>query len=115
MNIPFDQFLTVIATIFFLLIVGYIIQKAGIVDDVSSNRLSKLIVGIAQPMLIFSSLIGMDYSPETAKIGFRMLLIGLCLHAFMAVFAFFSCKWIKELDERKITEFAMCDKILEKV
>lgn len=107
MSIPFDQFLTVIATIFFLLIVGYIIQKVGIVDDISSNRLSKLIVGIAQPMLLFSSLIGMDFTPETAKTGFRMLLIGLCLHAFMAAFAFFACKKIKDLDERKITEFAM--------
>ena len=100
MSIPFEQFLNVIATIFFLLAVGYIIQKIGIVDDVSSNRLSKLIVGIAQPMLIFSSLIGMDYSPETAKMGFRMLLIGLCVHAFMAIFSFFSCKWIRNLDEK---------------
>jgi predicted permease len=107
MSIPFNQFLTVIATIFFLLAVGYIIQKIGIVDDVSSNRLSKLIVGIAQPMLIFSSLIGMEYSSETAKMGFRMLIIGLAVHAFMSIFAFFSCKWIRELDERKITEFAM--------
>ena len=107
MSIPFDQFLTVIATIFFLLIVGYIIQKVGIVDDISSNRLSKLIVGIAQPMLIFSSLVGMEFTPETAKTGFRMLLIGLCLHGFMAVFAFLACKKIKNLDERKITEFAM--------
>lgn len=107
MNIPFEQFLNVIATIFFLLVVGYIIQKLGIVDDISSNRLSKLIVGIAQPMLMFSSLIGMDYSPDTAKMGFRMLLVGLGVHAFMALFAFLSCKWIRDLDERKITEFAM--------
>ena len=107
MSIPFEQFLNVIATIFFLLAVGYIIQKVGIVDDVASNRLSKLIVGIAQPMLIFSSLIGMDYSPDTARSGFRMLLIGICLHAFMAVFSFLACKWIRDLNERKITEFAM--------
>jgi len=107
MSIPFEQFLNVIATIFFLLIVGFIIQKVGIVDDVSSNRLSKLIVGIAQPMLIFSSLIGMEFSPDTAKSGFRMLLFGICVHAFMAVFAFFACKWIRDLNERKITEFAM--------
>ena len=107
MSIPFEQFLNVIATIFFLLAVGYIIQKLGIVDDVSSNRLSKLIVGIAQPMLNFSSLIGMEFSPDTAKSGFRMLLIGLGVHALMAVFAYFSCSWIRDLNERKITEFAM--------
>ena len=107
MSIPFEQFLNVIATIFFLLAVGYIIQKLGIVDDVSSNRLSKLIVGIAQPMLNFSSLIGMEFSPDTAKSGFRMLLIGLGVHALMAFFAYFSCSWIRDLNERKITEFAM--------
>ena len=107
MSIPFDQFLNVIATIFFLLSVGYILQKLGIMDDLSSNRFSKLIVGIAQPMLLFSSLIGMDYSPETAKLGFRMLIIGLLVHLFMAIFSFLSCKWIKDLNERKITEFAM--------
>lgn len=107
MSIPFEQFLNVIATIFFLLAVGYIIQKIGIVDDVSSNRLSQLIIGIAQPMLLFSSLIGMDYSPDTARSGFRMLLFGICVHAFMAVFSFLACKWIRDLNERKITEFAM--------
>ena len=107
MSIPFEQFLTVIATIFFLLAVGYIISKLGIVDETSSNRLSKLIVGIAQPMLIFSSLIGMDYSAEAAKMGFRMMAIGIGLHAFMAVFAFFACKSIRDLDEKKITEFAI--------
>ena len=103
----FSNFLTVIATIFFLLATGFIIQKLGIVDDVSSNRLSKLIVGIAQPMLIFSSLIGMSYSPVMAKSGFRMLIIGIFVHAFMGVFAFFACKKIRDLNERKITEFAM--------
>lgn len=103
----FSNFFTVIATIFFLLAVGFIIQKLGIVDEVSSNRLSKLIVGIAQPMLIFSSLIGIDYSPDMAKNGFRMLIIGILVHAFMAVFAFFACKGIRELNERKITEFSM--------
>ena len=55
MNIPFNEFLTVIATIFFLLIVGFILRKTHIIDDLASNRLSQLIVGIAQPMLIISS------------------------------------------------------------
>ena len=107
MSIPFEDFLNTIATIFFLLVIGYIIKKIGIVDEISSNRLSQLIVGIAQPMLIFSSLIGMDYSPDTAKAGFRMLLLGIFVHAFIAVISFFACKWIRDLNERKITEFAM--------
>ena len=58
-------------------------------------------------MLIFSSLIGIDYSSDMAKNGFRMLIIGILVHAFMAVFAFFACKGIRELNERKITEFSM--------
>lgn len=105
MNIPFNEFLTVIATIFFLLIVGFILRKTHIIDDLASNRLSQLIVGIAQPMLIISSLTGMEYSVENAKAGFRILIVGVGLHAFMAVLAFFACSKIKDFDQRKITEF----------
>ena len=103
--IPFNDFLTVVATIFFLLVVGFLLRKSGTIDDLSSNRLSKLIVNIAQPMLIISSLVGMEFSPENAKSGFRILLIGIGLHAFMALFAFMASSRIKDLNERKITEF----------
>ncbi len=103
----FGSFLSVIATIFFLLIVGFILRKIGVIDDTASNRLSKLIINIAQPMLIIHSLTSQAYSNAQLKSGFRIFLVGMLVHTVMAVIAYFACLKIKDLNERKITEFSM--------
>ena len=103
----FGSFLSVIATIFFLLVVGFILRKIGVIDDAASSRLSKLIINIAQPMLIIHSLTSQAYSNAQLKAGFKICLVGLLVHAVMSVIAYFACAKIKELNERKITEFSI--------
>lgn len=103
----FSALLTTIATLFIMLIVGYICGKTGIIDSVASKKLSALIIKIAQPALIISSIVKMQYSAANLKLGLQTLALGFAVHLFMGVIAFVACIKIKNLDERKILEFSM--------
>ncbi len=103
----FSALLTIIATLFLLMACGFFARKRGIIDDVASKRLSSLIIKIGQPMMIVSALVEADFSYENLTDGFVYIGVGMALHTFMAVLAFFLCKGFKDLDERKITEFSL--------
>lgn len=99
--------LSTVATLALLLILGYGSGKLGYVDSVSTERLSTLIVKIGQPFLIINSLISQEYSDENLKTGLKILLLGLCLHAFMAAIAFLLSRPVKDFDEQKLSEYSM--------
>ena len=103
----FTALLNTIATLFIMLIVGYIAGKLGIVDGVASKKLSNLIITIAQPALIIYSIVKMQYSAENLELGLKTLALGFAVHLFMGAVAFIACLKIKELNERKILEFSM--------
>ena len=92
---------------FIILIVGYVLGKINVIDGVASKKLSSLIVVVAQPALIINSIISKQYSLENLSLSLLSLALGLCMHAVMSVIAFVACLKIKDLNERKITEFAM--------
>ncbi len=105
--VDFPSLITTIATLFVMLAVGYFAGKVGIIDSAASKKLSEIIIKIAQPVLIISSIVKMSYSAENLTIGLEALAIGFGLHLFMAAIAFFACLKIKNIDERKILEFSM--------
>ena len=47
----FSGFFNMVITMFIVLIVGYVLGKTKIIDEVSSKGLSKLIVMVAQPCI----------------------------------------------------------------
>ena len=103
----FSALLTTIATLFIMLIVGYIAGKTNIIDEVASKKLSSLIIEISQPVLIIYSIVKMQYSAANLKLGLETILLCFALHFFMALVAFFACIKIKDLNERKVLEFSM--------
>ncbi len=105
--INFSALITTIATLFVMLIVGYFAGKTKIIDSVASKNLSALIIKIAQPVLIISSIVKMAYSAEQLKIGLQALVLGFAVHLFAGVIAFVACLKIKSINERKILEFSM--------
>lgn len=102
----FLSLLSTIATLFLLLVAGYGSRKLGIINDVASKNLSTLIVRVGQPMLIIGSLLSVEYSPENLRQGLTITACGFLTHFILATLAFFFCKPIRNLDERKITEFS---------
>ncbi|MBE6625973.1 MAG: AEC family transporter [Ruminococcaceae bacterium] len=103
----FTTLLTTIATLAMLLLTGYIGGKTKIIDEVSTEKLSALILKVGQPFLIIGSFFGLDYSRENLKTGFLILLLGLCMNAGMAALAYLFAKPVRDMDERKLSEFTM--------
>ena len=99
--------ISIVATIFLLLVTGAVGEKLGIIDEVMTKKMSSLIVKIGQPMLIVSSLISIDCTPDMLKTGFLFFLLGIGVHTVCGMIAYFSSKFVRDLDERKITEFAL--------
>ena len=104
--IDFVPFLYTVITLFVMLIVGYVAGKTGIVNDTASKNLSKLIISIGQPALIIYSVIRMEYSSENLILGLSTLGFGFAIHIVLALLSFLACFRFRDLNERKITEFA---------
>lgn len=103
----FISFINTIAALFIMLVVGYIAGRMRIIDETASKNLSNLIIKIAQPALIISSLIKMPYSPENARLGILTFLFGIAMHLFFAGIAYLACLRVKDADKRKILELLM--------
>ena len=102
----FTALLNTIATLFFMLIVGYVAGKLGIVSSTASKNLSRLIITIGQPALIIYSLVKMEYSAKDLGTGFKTLAFGIVLHLLLAAVSYLSFFRFRNVDERKISEFA---------
>ena len=103
----FISLLNTIATLFILIVAGYIAGKLNVIDEVASKKLSNLIIKIAQPFLLISSLLGMETSKENLILGGQAFAAGMIIHSLMAVIAFVVCIKFKNVNERKLSEFAM--------
>ncbi len=99
--------INIVACLFLLMVVGYAARKLGIIDNALSKGLSKLIIRIGQPFLIINSLTKTAYSAEGLRTGLIILGLGFALHFFMAIYAYFACRPIRDLDERKLSEFSL--------
>ncbi|MBQ7336165.1 MAG: AEC family transporter [Clostridia bacterium] len=104
----FRPLLTIILTLFLLMICGYVCRKKGIIDNNSSKALSQLIISVGQPMMIISALANAEYTPENLTIAWQVVLISFAMHTLMALFAFLICKLFKKNpDQNKIFEFSL--------
>ncbi len=99
--------LEMMITMFILCAIGYIGRKAKIIDSVFSKKLSSLIIKIAQPFLIIASVLKTPYSKDNLTLGLSVIGIGLACHAILAVFAFFYSKPIKDINESKMSAYAI--------
>lgn len=106
MNFP--SLLSIILTLFFLLVCGWICRKTDIIDTLASKRLSRLILAIGQPMLIIASLNKAEYSKENLTLAWQVTLLGFVLHTLIAVIAYLLCRLIKRnFNKAKIFEFSL--------
>ncbi len=103
----FTPFLTLVATLFVMLMVGFFAGKLNIVTPTASKNLSKLIITIGQPALIIYSLVRMPYSAEDLWLGLKTLGFGLVLHLLLAGISLLFFIRYSDVDERKLSEFSM--------
>ena len=104
----FDALNIVVATLFVVMAVGFLCRKLGIIDDVASKKLSKLILTVGQPAMLIHSLSRAEYSEKTLKTAGIMIVLGFVFHILLAILAyFFAIPTKSRLDERKLTEFSL--------
>ena len=92
-------------TMFILCAIGYIARKTNIIDNVFSKKLSTLIIKIAQPFLIISSILKTEYTHDNLVLGLSVVSIGLICHGVLAIFAALYSKPIKNFNESKMTAY----------
>jgi len=104
----FNALNIVVATLFVVMAVGFVCRKLGIIDDVASKKLSRLILTVGQPALLINSLASAEYSERTLKTAGIMTILGLVFHIVLAILAYFLAIPTKSnIDERKLTEFSL--------
>jgi predicted permease len=99
--------LSTVGTLALLLVTGFVGGKLKVLDETATEKISVVVLKIVQPFLIVNSFLGCEFSPENLQTGLWILLLGLGLHGGIAVLAYLLAKPIRDLDERKISEFAM--------
>lgn len=103
----FSALNTVVATLFVIMAVGFLCRKLGVIDDVASKRLSKLILTVGQPAMLIYSMSSAEYSDENVKMAGIMIVLGFAFHGVLALLSYFIALPLKKSpDERKITEFS---------
>jgi len=107
MTVDISVISNVVAMLFTMLLVGFGARKLGWVNDVTSKQISNLLIKVAQPLLIISSQVKVEYSVENLKNGAVVFLIGIVAHGILSVLAFVSTRFLSDKDKRKICEFAL--------
>ncbi|MGM9644470.1 MAG: AEC family transporter [Eubacteriales bacterium] len=103
----FNALNVVVATLTILLAVGFLCRKVGIINDISSKNLSKLILMVGQPAMLIYSMSSAEYTEENVKMAWIMLGLGFVFHGVLAVISYFmALPYKKNLDEEKISEFS---------
>jgi predicted permease len=103
----FDALYTVVATLMLIIAVGFLCRKAGIINDVSSKNLSKLVLMVGQPAMLIYSMSSAEYNETNVNIAWTMLWLGFVYHAVLAILGYFlALPYRKSIDEEKISEFS---------
>jgi len=86
---------------------GFVAVKTKLITDDFSKMLSRLVLYVAQPFLLASALMGVEYSDQNLKSGLLILLVSLIAHAVPAALAFLTTRPIKNAEEGRVSEFCM--------
>ncbi|MGI6744221.1 MAG: AEC family transporter [Eubacteriales bacterium] len=106
-TVDFSLMLSMMLTLFLMLLIGYIARKAGLMDDKFSKQLSNLIICVGQPFMILNAVTNVEYSTENLKTAGIVLLLGLIIHGITAVVAHIASLPIKDKDEHAIFEYGL--------
>lgn len=101
----FEALLSTAFSLFLFILIGFILQKAGIINGEFTKKLSGFVAKAAQPFLIIYSVIKLEYSPSHLKNGMIVLGFSVILHLFLIAAAKLFFFRVGDMDEKKIHEF----------
>ena len=92
--------LTTVFSIFPVMLIGYFMRKAGLFQAASLRSVSDVILFLAQPFLIISSIATVEYSPENLRSGLTVVVLAAGAHVLLSVIAFAVTRPFKQRDQR---------------
>ena len=105
MGVDFSSLISTCASLFLLIVLGFVLRKIGILDEDFSKKLSTLVAKAGMPCLMLYSITSLEFSSEKLKNGVWILILGSLAHFLMAVLAKLIFLRTRDTDERKIYEF----------
>ena len=97
---------TQVFILFILILVGYISTKKGLIDNILTKRLSKLIMNIFLPCMIIDSM-QLEYSPTILKNVLLLILISLFMYTVSLLIAIIFKYFSKSKNDIGIYQFAI--------
>ena len=80
--------------LFFLIVIGYVIKKLGVISNDMNRDISNLVMNVALPAFIIKSMNFPFDLDILAKSG-KLIIISTCVYAFAIAFSFFVAKGMK--------------------
>jgi predicted permease len=105
MGVNFTSLISTCASLFLLIVLGFILRKTGITDEDFSKKLSTLVAKAGMPFLMIYSITSLEFSSEKLRNGIWILIFGSLAHFLMAVLAKLIFCRAKDMNEKKIYEF----------
>ena len=106
MSVNIGELIPTALCLFLLILVGFTVRKANVLNETLTRGLSVIVANVAQPFLIIYSIKKLEFSALNLKNGLIVLGFGFLAHAFMIGLALLIFHKTKDFDERKIYEFA---------
>lgn len=95
-----------VINLFFIMIMGVVLRKAGILDKKSTSTLSSMLVNITNPFLVICAM-QKEFEPTLVRNSFIILGLSVFMHILTAIIGTFSFKFEKIRSKEKIYSFAM--------
>ena len=92
---------------FIPVLAGIAAARLGYFKDGFSKKLSAFVLNIAQPFMLVTSMLGLEYSEENLRSGLVVLLAAVIVHAAAALVALLSTCRIRDQKVRRVSEFCM--------
>lgn len=91
----------------FLLViaVGFLFSALGFFPGDFTKKLSRVVLCVLQPFMLFTALLGISYSAQALKKGLFVMLLSLAVHGVLGLIGFLAAKPLKNRAEQKLVRF----------
>ncbi len=107
MNFNIIDVLNIAVSMFIVMVAGYYLRKKDMIDAAFSKKLSKLVLYVAQPVLIISSMIKMEVTSSNTKLLGKVLLMSFAVHIISAAAGWLSMRFMKDRAARSLSEHSI--------
>ena len=95
-----------VINLFFIMIMGVVLRKAGVLDKKSTSAMSAMLVNITNPFLVICAM-QKEFEPALVRNSFIILGLSVFMHILTAIIGTVSFRFEKTRSKEKIYSFAM--------